>query len=151
MHGWKSLAASPLLSVPVVSSSGASPHAARVAAASSATRPLETTFLVFNTNASKFVTPDWGQLSGSMMPPVAHPVTRFGTSEMRLRHKSPRTTFGGTCQRPLAPGMRHSGRLQGDGGGQSRRRSRTRRWRRGGGRRAGDDGPTGLGRAEGGG
>ncbi len=52
-----------LLSEPLpvlVSSSGASPHAARVAAASRATRPLETTFLVFNTNASKFVHPGVG-------------------------------------------------------------------------------------------
>ena len=96
----------------VVSSSGASPHAARVAAASSATRPLETTFLVFNTNASKFVHPRVGSAFGSMMPAGAHPVTRFRTSEMRLRHKSRRTTFGGTCQRPPVRGMRHSGRLQ---------------------------------------
>ena len=43
-------------SVPVplpVSSSGASPHAASVAVASSATRPPATTFLVFLTDASK--------------------------------------------------------------------------------------------------
>ena len=54
-----------LLSLPVsVSSSGASPHAARVAAASSATRPLVTTFLVFNTNASKFMNPGVGSAFG---------------------------------------------------------------------------------------
>ena len=45
------------------------------------------------------------------MPAGAHPVTRFGTSEMRLRHKSRRTTFGGTCQRPWLPRMRHSDRV----------------------------------------
>ena len=59
MHGWKSLAAASL-PLSLVSSSGASPHAARVAAASSATRPLETTFLDFFTNASKFVHPGMG-------------------------------------------------------------------------------------------
>ena len=65
MQGWKSLAASLPLPLPVVSSSGASPHAARVAAASRATRPLETTFLDFFTNASKFVPPEWGRFRGA--------------------------------------------------------------------------------------
>ncbi|GAA5115379.1 hypothetical protein GCM10023339_22410 [Alloalcanivorax gelatiniphagus] len=69
MHGVKSSTAGSaelLLSLPlVVSSSGASPHAARVAAAISATRPLETTFLDFFTNASKFVAPVWGLFRGA--------------------------------------------------------------------------------------
>jgi hypothetical protein len=63
MHGKKSLAAS--VSVPLpVSSSGASPHAARDAVAISATMPPVTTFLVFLTKASKITSsPGWGRIS----------------------------------------------------------------------------------------
>ena len=46
------------------------------------------------------------------MPAAGHPVTRFGTSEMRLRHKTRRTSFGETCQRPWLSRMRHSVRVE---------------------------------------
>ncbi len=80
MQGRKSLTAGVLGAVAplVVSSSGASPHAARVAAASSDTRPLATTFLDFFTNASKFMNPGVGSAFRSMMPALEAPVTRIG-------------------------------------------------------------------------
>ncbi len=85
MQGWKSLAASLPLPLLPVSSSGASPHAARVAVASSATRPLVTTFLVFLTKASKIdVVPGVGPHIGRMMPPTGGPWVAKRRSVIRL-------------------------------------------------------------------